>query len=269
MLRLSDLVHRDVVSPTGRRWGRLDDVSVHLYQPGGATVDRLFMRHRNGGLVTHVAAVDLTTLSSGTIRLRSDEAPQRADRHRFPLAADELLLCRDVLDTQIVDVRGFRVSRVGDVLLAVGDCEVTAVAVEVGIGSLLRRLGIGHWADGRAEAAVDWQDLHLTSDRGHVVQCKTTVALLHRLDAEQLTELVARLPSQDAIEILATVPPERAQRTLELSHPHVRSRFQRLRTTDQAAPPRWTRLRGWDRHRGAERSAARVDPPPDAESPER
>lgn len=260
MLRLSDLIRSDVVGASGQRWGRLVDVSVHLDQPGGATVDRLFLRHGDGPKVVGCDAIDLATLPTGTIRLVSDATPRAADYDRHPLGEDELLLGRDVLDTQIVDVKGSRVSRVGDVLLAVGDHRVTAVAVEVGIGSLLRRLGLRHLADRRHEQAVDWQDLHLTSDRGHQVQCHTTAALMHRLDAGQLADLVSRLPSQDAVEILATVPAERAGRALALSHPHVRSRFQRLSTTDLPAPPRWSRLRGWDRHRGPTAESGPSDP---------
>ena len=80
------------------------------------------------------------------------------------------------------------------------------------------------------------------------------------LDAGQLADLVSRLPSQDAVEILATVPAERAGRALALSHPHVRSRFQRLSTTDLPAPPRWSRLRGWDRHRGPTAESGPSDP---------
>jgi sporulation protein YlmC with PRC-barrel domain len=270
MLRLSDLIRSDVVSSSDQRWGRLADVSVHLDRPGGATVDRLFIRHRGVHLVTSCGEIDLATLATGTIRLLTDESPRAADHDRRPLAEDELLLRRDVLDTQIIDVKGSRVSRVGDVLLAVTDRRVTAVAVEVGGGSLIRRLGLRRLADARREQAVDWQDLHLTSDRGHLVQCRTTAALVHRLDAEQLAELVARLPSQHAVEILATVPPERAGRALELSHPHVRSRFQRLRTTDLPAPPRWSRLRGWDRHRGPIRDggANEANGPADPRSPD-
>ena len=265
MLRLSDLVRSDVVAASGRRWGRLEDVSVHLDRPGAATVDRLFVRHGRTHVVAACRAVDLTTLSTGTIRLQSDDALRPADRHRHPLAADELLLVRDVLDTQIVDVKGARVSRVGDVLLAIGDHEVTAVAAEVGTASLLRRLGLRRAADRRREQAVDWQDLHLTSERGHQVQCDTTAALVHRLDAEQLAELVARLPSADAVEILSLVPPKRAGRALALSHPHVRSRLQRVRSTDLPAPPRWQRLRGWDRHRGP---VGDPDDPEGAEDPD-
>ena len=51
------------------------------------------------------------------------------------LASDEILLKRDVLDTQIVDVVGQRLARVADVLLArTAGGRLEALGVEVGFG---------------------------------------------------------------------------------------------------------------------------------------
>ena len=60
-----------------------------------------------------------------------------------PLEEDELLLVRDVLDTQIVDVAGHRLSRVSDVLMTrLPDGRLEVAAVEVGSGAVVRRLGL-------------------------------------------------------------------------------------------------------------------------------
>ena len=48
------------------------------------------------------------------------------------LAADELLLARDVLDTQIFDLGGRRLTRVADIELAWRDREVRVVGVDIG-----------------------------------------------------------------------------------------------------------------------------------------
>jgi sporulation protein YlmC with PRC-barrel domain len=249
MLRLTDLIRSDVLGPTGRDWGRLADLSVHLDRPAPATLARLLVTDRGTRTWVAATAVDRDTLTSGRIRLLADpetDATGATDH----LADDELLLRRDVLDTQIVDVKGRRVSRVGDVVLTVTGDAIEAVAVEVGGASILRRLGLRRRADRSREQAVAWGDLHLTSDRGHLVQCRTEAALVHHLDVPELAELVARLPSAHAVDVLASVPPERAEQALAISHPHVRSRLVRIRSTDRPAPPRWHRLRGWDRHRG-------------------
>lgn len=58
------------------------------------------------------------------------------------LRSDEFLLCRDVLDKQIVDVQGARVVRVNDLKLAKVDQDVRLIAVDVGMKGILRRLGL-------------------------------------------------------------------------------------------------------------------------------
>lgn len=193
----------------------------------------------------------------------------------LPLAADELLLRRDVLDTQVVDLGGRRISRVADVVLdRIPDGRIQVVAADVGTGSLLRRLGLG-WAAGRLpERAVPWTDLHLASGRGHAVQLEVATSAVHRLDAAGVAELMSRLDVSRAAALLRRIGPERASRALVHSHPRVGRRLVRgLRPEEVAAiqealPPgaetdhphlfvapaapahrRYRRLAGWRRHR--------------------
>ena len=69
------------------------------------------------------------------VHLRDGATPIDVGTGPVPLGPDELLLARDVLDTQIVDTAGRRVQRVGDVLLVrLPDSHLEVVAVDVGIG---------------------------------------------------------------------------------------------------------------------------------------
>jgi hypothetical protein len=100
----------------------------------------------------------------------------------------ELLLARDLLDTQVVDLSG-RLPRVSDVILVTGsDNRPKVAAVDVGPGSLLRRMGFRRVGDRFSPVLVDWSELHLTSPRGHVVQLAIAPTALHRLDASGLVE---------------------------------------------------------------------------------
>jgi len=108
------------------------------------------------------------------------------------LADDEIALRRDLLDSQIVDVRRQRMAPVSDVYLnrlPAGQLEVAAV--DVGMAALLRRLGLHRMASRYPERAVDLADLYLTFARGHSVQLATRSPVVHRLDARGLTELLA------------------------------------------------------------------------------
>jgi hypothetical protein len=144
------------------------------------------------------------------------------------LADDEILLGRDVLDTQIVDIVGQRLARVADVVLtrAPGD-RLELVGVEVGFGGVLRRLGLRRLAARAREDAVAWTDLHLTSERGHDVQLATPRSTVHHLDARGLAVLVSRLDTESATEVLAAKGPGVAADVVRASHPVVGERVLR------------------------------------------
>lgn len=158
------------------------------------------------------------------------------DGRSIPLADDELLLGRDVLDTQIMDVVGHRLARVSDVLLTrLPDGRLELAAVDVGFGTVCGRLGLRWLRERFPERAVDWRDLHLTSDRGHDVQLATTVAAVHRLDAHALAELLTRLDLDSAADVIRTVGPERAAAAVARAHPEVSGRLLLALEPDHAA----------------------------------
>jgi hypothetical protein len=166
------------------------------------------------------------------------------------LEESELLLGRDVLDTQVVDLGGRRLSRVSDVIMTTGpDGRLEVAAVDVGAGSLLRRMGF-RWVGGRLDpVAVDWAELHLTSRRGHVVQLATPTTAMHRCDASQLAELLARLSPEMALDVVRAMHPGRSAAALHASHPELRRRLVHLlsatelrRLVDAAQPTQATLL---------------------------
>ena len=240
---LSSLLRRPVVDSGGRRLGRLRDVTV-LLDRSHPLVHRAIVDTPTGDRA--LPWPHRSTWDGG--RLVIAESPEEVPRtpvHGEPaLEAHELLLGRDVLDTQVVDLAGHRLSRVSDVLLVAppgGGLEVAAV--DVGLGGLLRRMGLRRLAERLGPAAIDWQDLHLTSSRGHVVQLSTATAGMHRLDAAELAELLARLSPEKATDVMRTVGPERSARALHRSHPAVGRRLlhtlghEEARRVVVAAPP--------------------------------
>lgn len=58
------------------------------------------------------------------------------------LRPDEMLLVRDVLDQQIVDINGARVVRVNDLKLSMVNADVRLVAADISFWGMLRRLGL-------------------------------------------------------------------------------------------------------------------------------
>jgi hypothetical protein len=161
----------------------------------------------------------------------------------------ELLLARDVLDTQIVDLAGRRLSRVSDVIMVAGsDGRLEVAAVDVGAGSLLRRMGLRRLGGRLKPVVVDWAELDLTSHRGHRVQLATATTALHRLDASDPAQLLARLSPDKAVDVIRTSHPAHAAAALHTSHPELRRRLlhalrpHELQRLVDAAPPALARL---------------------------
>lgn len=211
VLLLSRVLGRDVRGADGRRLGRITDLTVRLDGGEPETVTKMVLR-RDGQTVL---------------------APWgRPEVVADGLDADEILLHRDVLDTQVVDVVGQRLARVADVLLAPGDGEaLRVVGVEVGFGGVLRRLGL----PGGPRDVLAWGDLHLTSERGEAVQLSASRAAVHRLDPRGLAALVSRVDTDSATEILGTRDPALAAQAVRAAHPEVSERLLRAMPTHLAA----------------------------------
>ena len=218
---LSRVTGQPVSTADGRVVGRLADLTVTLHD--AQLVERLAVRLRDGraGLLPWTEVEHFTTEE-----VVVSAAPNAVDSATLPLEADEILLKRDVLDTQIVDVVGQRLARVADVVLArTAGGRLELLGVEVGFGGVLRRLGLRRMPPG--EDIVAWSDLHLTSERGHAVQLSTPRAAVHRLDARSLAALVSRVHVDDANEILAARDPRVAAEAVRAMHPDVAERINR------------------------------------------
>ncbi len=227
MLLLTGLIGQRVLTPDGREAGRLADLAVRL--DGAASsrmVERLVLRLPGGRLA--MLPWDLVGgFPPGVLVLTSAPEPAGFDRAGLAgaLTSDEILLKRDVLDTQVVDVVGQRLARVADVVLRRTDGHLEVLGVEVGFSGVLRRLGLRRKPV--EEDIVAWSDLHLTSERGHRVQLSTPRSAVHRLDARGLASLVSRVDVEAANEILAVRDPQLAVDAVRVVHPEVAERIHR------------------------------------------
>jgi hypothetical protein len=204
-LTLTGCVGLPVMDAAGARVGRVSDLAARLDAPD-PVVTRLLYRSGQLGKQRGISFTDVAALDASAIRLSFAGEELREDG----LRDDELLLRRHVLDAQIVDVVGRRLTRVEDVLLE-GDASLLRVAgVEVGAGAALRRLGLGRLAGRLTSRVVPWDALHLTFGRGHALQLEATASAFRRLGPEEVAQLAARLPAHHAEQLLARLRPETA-----------------------------------------------------------
>ena len=123
-----------------------------------------------------------------------------------------------MLDHQLVDIDGARVVRAADLYLAtVGDA-VRLVGVDVGFGSLLRRLGPARWRTRPTpEAVIDWASVHSfgpAAGRGGARLARHR-GELNTLRPAELADLLEDLGRRERHELLELVEPDTAADALE------------------------------------------------------
>jgi hypothetical protein len=228
---------REVRGPIGEPLGRIADLTTRLDDGAGPhLVERILVPGRRGpDLLVPWAAVTSFEPTHVLLADKVDPTTFAIASTVDALAKDEILLVRDVLDTQIVDIVGQRIARVADVVLTrCADGRLELVGVEVGVGAVLRRLGLRRLATHCSEDVVAWTDLHLTSERGHAVQLATSRSAVHHLDAAGLAALISQLDVESATEILAVRGPLVAEKVIRTAHPAVGERVLRAMPDDAA-----------------------------------
>jgi magnesium transporter len=210
-VHLSELVGRPVLHPDGSRAGRLVDVAVDV-DGRRPRVSSLRLRARRHA-VQSVPWSDVAALSSERVVLSAGDSTSNT-----PVEGG-LLLARDVLDAQIVDLAGRRVIRVGDVLLAPEGNELEVVGVEVGVGPVLRRLGLGRLRRRADVDSIAWGDLHLVAKPGSRLQLAVPRERLHAMAPADLAGVLADLPPHEATDVLRAVDPDVAARAVGAGHP--------------------------------------------------
>jgi len=230
LMPLTRLLGRPVHLGEGAVLGRLIDVTV-TPDRDEPTFDTLAIGHR-GRVTSLVDWADVDSCSPDGVRLHT-RATLAEDGPGWD--AEALRLARDVLDTQIVDLEGKRLSRVAEVLLAGSPTGWRVAAVEVGAAGVWRRLGMGALARRMHSRVVDWDDLGLTSTRGGRLQLAGGTSGIVRLEPAQLAEVVSHLPVHRAVSVLAAAPADTAADALAAAYPRFGARLLRAMPGPRAA----------------------------------
>ncbi len=133
MLYLSQILGRPIRDREGERVATIKDVIVRLGEDH-PPVTGLVARYRRRNFF--LPRAHIAELNEQGARLTTDVL----DLRPFARREGEVLLARDVLDKQLIDVHGKRVVRVNDVLLLDVGGEWRVTGVDVSLQGLLRRL---------------------------------------------------------------------------------------------------------------------------------
>ena len=208
MLFLTSVMDRPVEGKSGETIGRISDLIVRMGDDRYPPISGLVVR--DGRRSFYVAANLLQSLN-GTARLTSSTV----DLQPFSRRSGEVLLRRDVLDHQLIDITGRRIVRVNDVQLTRIDETYRVIGVDISARALLRRLGPRSLAGqivGRL--IIDWSDVQYLASAAPV-QLKVSYDRLAELNPVDLARIVDALSFRESAEIVAALDEETAAETLE------------------------------------------------------
>ncbi len=219
IVSLAGLVGEPVRNQAGEQVGRLVDVVARLYgEERYPPVTGLVVRVGRRRAFLDAAAI--AQINHRWITLRS----ARLDLRDYQRRPGEVLLARDLLDHQLVDVDGVQVIRAADVYLAPVNEQVHVVGVDVSVQTLLRRLGPKRLR-GRPtpDRVIDWDAIapfgEEATDGPPTVRLRRSQQALHRLRPGELADLLEDLGRPGRQELLASLEPEIAADALEEMEP--------------------------------------------------
>ena len=221
---VADILGKAVLDPRGEEIGRVTDIAVE----GGSRLPRavgLFLEKKK--VKRYLPWEELSIFNKRIISSRKTEA----ELPEGTPTGEHLLIVKDLLDKQIVDINGAKVVRVNDVKLTEEGGAAYVTDVDVGMRGILRRLGIERRGDAFFEAIrhplrpqlISWayiQPLEPKLDRLTLSVTRDAVSDLHPAD---IAQIMSGLAPEERQEFFEKLDPETAAEALHELTPEVQA----------------------------------------------
>jgi magnesium transporter len=240
LVALSELLGATVCDASGTVRGRVRELAV-APQDHPTRIAFLIVQTPDG---ERLLPPDVITSAGATVRSANDAAQWE----RYATSDGLLLLNRDLLDQQIIDVHGRKVVRVNDVELESTPVNshllLNIVSVDVGARGAIRRLSKGVVPAFTLRALLErippriipfqFVDL-LETDPARRVKLKIAYEGLAKLHPADIADIVEDLPAAEREAVFETIDEEVAAETLEELDPDVKLSIVESLDRDRAA----------------------------------
>jgi len=240
IVALSELLGATVRDASGTVRGRVRELAV-APQDHPTRIAYLIVRTADG---ERMLPPDALTSAGASVRAATDVAQWE----RFSPSDGLLLLKRDLLDQQIIDIHGRKVVRVNDVELESTPVNshllLNVVSVDVGARGAIRRLSKGVVPSFTLRALLEripprvipWQFVDLLeTDPARRVKLKIAYRGLAQLHPADIADIVEDLPPAEREAVFETIDEEVAAETLEELDPDVKVSIVESLDKDRAA----------------------------------
>jgi CBS domain-containing protein len=199
VLHLSLIVGGVLRDRSGERLGKVDDLLVRLgedYPPVTGVLASV------AGRPVFVAAGEVAEIAHGRVDLLSD----KIDLQRFERRYGEVLLRKDVLDRQLINVDGARLVRANEIEIARIDGWYRVVGVDTGLRGIVRRVAPRRLGANMPPGEfLDWASVEAFTGHVPTVRLRVPHPKLARLHPAQLADLVEAASHNEGEEIMRAV----------------------------------------------------------------
>lgn len=222
MLYLSQILGRPISDVEGEKVASIKDIVVRYGEEDYPPIIGLMARYRRRDFF--IRRTQIANLGETGAKLNVDVL----DLRPFVRRKGEVLLAKDVLDKQLIDIDGKRVVRVNDVQIIEAGNQWRVTGADVSLQGFLRRLMPKGFYGNRLVEVIDWSDVgYLATETATAVQLKSSkdkLSRLHPVEIAQLaetlspihrTEIVESLDNEIAADILEEMSTENQARILE------------------------------------------------------
>jgi hypothetical protein len=200
ILHLSSVVGSPLRDSDGERLGKVEDLIVRLGGVGYPPITGFLATV--AGRTSYLGAERVSEIGTGGVVLRK----AKLDLRRFERRPEEVLLKRDLLDRQLINVQGARLVRANEIELALVAGSWRVVGVDTGPRGGLRRLlpkGLGaHIATGEF---LDWAGVEPFVGHVPTVRLRVPHPKLAKLHPAQIADLVEAASRREGEEIIQAV----------------------------------------------------------------
>jgi CBS domain-containing protein/sporulation protein YlmC with PRC-barrel domain len=189
---ISDVYKKPVLDQTGEEIGKLKDIVIGLGEPFPAVTALCVTSGRN----IYIIPWDSVNLFNRRVISVNVVASTLQPSATTPT---DILIFRDMLDKQIVDINGAKLVRVNDIKLGDVNGKMCLVAADIGLRGLLRRLG----AEARGEKLLSLVGYNL---QNHLIgwhYLQTVEPKLTKLTLIVSRQKVAQMHPADLAEIIS------------------------------------------------------------------
>jgi sporulation protein YlmC with PRC-barrel domain len=230
---LSQIIGAKIYDADGDSIGRIQDLVIRAVHPA-LPADETFrpmvigVKSRIGGKTRFLkfSHIEVTRIEKKYIF--SCKAQEDLTEKSFE---NTLLLKKNILDRQIVDINGHKLVRVNDIRLVSVSSGTFAIAVDVGTEGLLRRIGISGVVNKILSLTkkhlnanfILWDDVEAVDDANFNIKLSRSSTKLHTLHPSDLADIIEEMGKSSRAKVFESLDDEKAADVLEELEPYAQA----------------------------------------------